>query len=242
MSPDAPPAAPDPGPSNGLSNGPSIGRRPPRPHWIRRSPGRLLLSVVLGVLGCLLFPMQARWHIRAVVGWDIGALTLTLLAWRIIIRSGPKATAAHAAPEDLGGTMVWVLALVASLFSLFAATFVLREVRALPSPASMVWTVLSLLAVALSWMLTHTSYTLRYAHLYYRRGGSGGLEFPGGRPPCDFDFAYFAFTLGMCFQVSDVTISASHIRRAVLLHALLSFVYNTTILALALNLAFGLAG
>jgi uncharacterized membrane protein len=187
-------------------------------------------------------PVRATWHIRAVIGWDVGALTLSLLAWRIILRSGPKATAAHAAPEDPGGTAVWVLALVSSIFSLFAATFVLREVHGMPRPASTTWTVLALLAVALSWILTHTAYTLRYAHLYYRRGGCGGLDFPGGRPPCDFDFAYFAFTLGMCFQVSDVTISASHIRRAALLHALISFVYNTTILALALNLAFGLLG
>ena len=230
-------------PTAGLSSGFSYR---PRQHWIRRSPGRLLLSIVLGTLGFLvatyLVPLGVTWRIRAVVGWDIGALTLTILAWRIIIRSGAKATAAHAAPEDLGGTMVWVLALVSSLFSLFAATFVLKEVRAMAYPASSVWTALTLLAIALSWTLTHTSYTLRYAHLYYRRGSSGGLEFPGGRPPCDFDFAYFAFTLGMCFQVSDVAISASHIRRAVLLHALLSFVYNTTILALALNLVVGLVG
>lgn len=219
-----------------------VGVHGPRQHWTRRSPGRLLLSVVLGVLGCLLLPLRVRWHVRAVVGWDIGALTLTLLAWRIIFRSNARATAAHAAPEDLGGTMVWMLALASSLFSLFAAVSVLKEVRALPPPASTIWTGLTLLAIALSWMLTHTSYTLRYAHLYYRRGSSGGLEFPGGRPPCDFDFAYFAFTLGMCFQVSDVAISASHIRRAVLLHALLSFVYNTTILALVMNLVVGLLG
>ena len=231
---------PHPNPNPGLSSG--VSGRPPLPHWLKRGPGRLLLSTALGVLGFTVFPIRATWHIRAVVGWDIGALMLVLLAWRIIIRSGPKATAAHAAPEDPGGTVVWILALICSMFSLFAATFVLREVHRLPRPASTVWTVLALLAVALSWILTHTAYTLRYAHLYYRRGGSGGLEFPGGRPPCDFDFAYFAFTLGMCFQVSDVTISASHIRKAALLHALISFVYNTTILALALNLAFGLLG
>jgi uncharacterized membrane protein len=201
-----------------------------------------LISVILGTVAVLVTPVHTQWHIRAVIGWDVGALTLSLLAWRIIFRSGPKTTALHAAPEDPGGTAVFFLALVSSVFSLFAATFVLREVHKLPAPASTVWTVLSLLAVALSWILTHTAYTLRYAHLYYRRGGSGGLEFPGGRQPADFDFAYFAFTLGMCFQVSDVTISASHIRRAALLHALISFVYNTTILALALNLAFGLLG
>jgi len=94
--------------------------------------------------------------------------------------------------------------------------------------------------VGTAWSLTHTSYTLRYAHLYYRdEGGVGGLVFPGDRPPDDFDFAYFAYTIGMCFQVSDVVITSWQIRRAVLGHAVLSFAYNTVILALALNLLFG---
>ncbi len=97
--------------------------------------------------------------------------------------------------------------------------------------------------MALSWALTHTAFTLRYAHLYYREDaeGVGGVEFPGGARPSYFDFAYFAFTIGMCFQVSDVAVSSPQIRRAVLLHATLSFLYNTAILAFVLNLAFGLA-
>ena len=65
------------------------------------------------------------------------------------------------------------------------------------------------------------------------------MEFPGGAQPDYFDFAYLAFTLGMCFQVSDATISSPQIRRAALLHAMISFAYNTAILAFALNLAFG---
>jgi uncharacterized membrane protein len=105
--------------------------------------------------------------------------------------------------------------------------------------------VLCVLAVAGSWLLTHTAYTLRYAHLYYRDDdeGEGGLAFPGDDvTPAYFDFAYFALTIGMCFQVSDVTISSHQIRRAVLSQALLSFVYNTVILAVALNLVLGIFG
>ncbi len=103
---------------------------------------------------------------------------------------------------------------------------------------------LCLLAVVFAWLLTHTACTLRYAHLYYRddREGVGGLTFPGERPPDYLDFAYFAFTVGMCFQVSDVTITSRLIRRAVTGHALLSFAYNTAVLALALNLLTGLVG
>ena len=92
-------------------------------------------------------------------------------------------------------------------------------------------------AVVSAWAVTHTAFTLRYAHLYYDdSGGKGGLDFPGGEPPDDFDFAYFAFTVGMCFQVSDVAVSRSAFRRWVLAHALLSFAYNTAIVALTINL------
>ena len=99
-------------------------------------------------------------------------------------------------------------------------------------------------AIALSWILTHTSYTLRYAKLYYRDPqrprDAGCLNFPGKGPPADIDFAYFAFTIGMCFQTSDISVETREMRREVLVHALLSFVYNTMIVALALNLAISL--
>src|SRR5437016_2847003 len=72
--------------------------------------------------------------------------------------------------------------------------------------------------------------------------GVGGVNFPGRSAPGYLDFAYLAFTVGMCFQVSDVTVSSPQIRHAVLLHAVLSFVYNTAILAFVLNLVFGFAG
>jgi uncharacterized membrane protein len=90
----------------------------------------------------------------------------------------------------------------------------------------------------ISWLLTHAAFTLRYAHLYYRSGvdSEGGIELGGDDKPDDLDFAYFAFTIGMCFQVSDVTISNRLIRRTALLHALVSFAYNTGILAVVLNI------
>jgi len=103
---------------------------------------------------------------------------------------------------------------------------------------------MSVATVGLSWLVTHTAFTLRYAHLYYRGGPAdeGGLEFPGDDKPDDFDFAYFAFTIGMCFQVSDVAVTDRHIRRTALLHSLMSFAYNTVIIALVLNLVMGHLG
>lgn len=81
---------------------------------------------------------------------------------------------------------------------------------------------------------------MHYAHLYYLRSSQGsGLSFPGDEPPDDLDFGYFAFTVGMCFQVSDVAVTSKHIRRSVLAHSLFSFVFSTAVIAIALNLALG---
>jgi uncharacterized membrane protein len=206
----------------------------------RRAALRPLFGVVIGVLSALLARGHG-WEFRLLVGWDAGAFALLSFIWIRILTGDPQETRCRSASADPGRTATWVLVLVASTFSLFAGAFVLRNLhRTHPAPDP--WLLpLCLVSVVVAWTLTHTSYTLRYAHLYYRddEEGEGGLEFPGNRKPDDFDFAYFAYTVGMCFQVSDVAISSAGIRRAVLGHAVLSFAYNTVILALALNLFFG---
>jgi len=184
------------------------------------------------------------WTTRIVAAWDAFAVVLLAEMWNIITRASPGETQRRAGSEDPGRTVLGVVVIASSVFSLFAATVVLRQARSLAPEASGVLVALSLTGVASSWILTHTTYALRYARLYYREDdeGIGGLEFPGHRPPCDSDFAYYSFTIGMCFQVSDVTISSYVIRRNTLVHALISFAYNTAILATALNLAVGILG
>jgi len=183
------------------------------------------------------------WAIHLLSGWDAAGVCLLVLAWWRIWHENSVETRRHAAAEDPGRHLVWLLVLLASTVSLFAAGFVMRRARGIaPSDTAFcLLLALCLTAVVSAWALTHTAYSLRYAHLYYRDDddGEGGLEFPGKIDPDGFDFAYFAFTLGMCFQVSDVCITSRSIRRAVLAHALLSFLFNTVILGLALNLMLG---
>ena len=209
----------------------------------RRALGRLAAAAAIGVIVSVILSGHT-WQLRALAAWDVGGVTLSVLAWLLVVKSSAAKTARLAAQEDPGRTAVWAIVLVASLVSMFSAGYVLRISKTAALDEERTLVALSLLAVALSWTLTHTSYTLRYAHLYYRddEEGVGGLVFPGKSEPRYFDFAYFAFTIGMCFQVSDVVVEGSQLRAAVLGHALLSFVYNTTILALALNLAFGMLG
>ena len=221
------------------------------PRWdLRRAPLRLAIAAAMGLLAAVLWHTPVRWFVRSVVGWDAGAITMCTLTWLIIARADPSETRRRAArqrPRAARG------------LADRRRGQPLQPVRRHggPAPGALLpadreadlWTGLTLGAIALSWVLTHTAYTMRYAHLYYRRNRHdphchpGGLKFPEDNAhPCDLDFAYFAFTLGMCFQVSDVSITSWRVRREALLHALLSFVYNTTILALALNLASGLLG
>ena len=198
--------------------------------------------LVAATVGLVTPAVMAHWdlpgRLRAVVGWDVGAATLTALCWNIILRADAAETRRRARAEDPGRTLLWLIALGSSLFSLFAAIGVLRHAHG--GYLGDISSLLALAGIVLSWVLTHTVYALRYAHLYYREPEAMGLEFPGGKAPCDMDFAYFAFTLGMCFQTSDVAVTETDLRSAVLAHSLLAFVYNTTILALSLNLVFGL--
>ncbi len=208
--------------------------------------GRLLIGILLGGLagGFCLVGISNSAVMSLMVAWNVGALVLLGLTWRVILRSNAKMTKARATSEDPGRYGVFLIAIGSSLISLFAAVFVLRGKKDMVS-ANLVGTldVLAVLAVVLAWVLTHTTYALRYARLYYQpKNGEAreGLNFPGKEPPDDLDFAYFSFVLGMAFQVSDVAITCKHIRRTVLWHSLQSFLYNTVILALSLNLLFGL--
>jgi uncharacterized membrane protein len=188
-------------------------------------------------MSTMLTPPTVAWHVRAMVGWDAASLLFAVLAWTMILRASAARTRDRAAIDDPGRRFVFLIAIGSSVFSLFAAVRVLGQLRSLPPAHAQVWTALAVTAVALSWIVTHTAFTLRYAHLYYRHEKAfGGLTFPGTERPCDLDFAYFAFTIGMCFQVADVVVKSSRIRRYVLIHALISFAYNTTILALSLTL------
>ena len=212
---------------------------------LRSASGRLIGALVFG-LGALAYQLlNHRSDMLAILAaWDAAGLVLLILSWFNIATANPAHTQQRAAADDPGRNAVYALVLITSAVSLLSATPLVRASKGLDPGESGLFLTLSVATVALSWALTHTAFTLRYAHLYYRPDaeGVGGVEFPGGQAPEYLDFAYLAFTVGMCFQVSDATISSSQIRRTVLLHAVLAFVYNTAILAFVLNLAFGRAG
>jgi uncharacterized membrane protein len=209
-----------------------------------RALARTVVALVVGVGAGLALSLRYSSAIAFIGGWDAGGLTLLALAWFIIGTCDAAATRERAAAEDPGRTAVTVLVILASLAGLLAVTVLVRRPGANAPKEEAELIALSLATVAVSWTLTHSAFTLRYAHLYYREDdeGVGGAAFPGRAPPSYLDFAYLAFTVGMTFQVSDTAVSSPRIRHTVLLHAILSFLYTTTILAFVLNLVAGIAG
>ena len=127
-----------------------------------------------------------------------------------------------------------------SLIGLLFAILLLPESYGLGSDLLRV--ALCVVGVVTAWTLLHTSYALYYTHLYYREQTPGGLKFPGDEEPDILDFAYFAFTIGISFAVSDVEVTARRVRRVTLFHGVLAFFYNAAILALVINLVLTRAG
>jgi uncharacterized membrane protein len=209
----------------------------------RRAINRLFISGGAGLAAGLLSSSRVPALVATLLGWDVASLVLLALTWTTIIPATPATTRSRAGAEDPGRTLVYVLVVITSSASLLAATLMVGRAHSMSPDLARLVAVLCLAAVALSWTVTHTAFAMRYARLYYRedREGVGGIELPGHAPPAYFDFAYFAFTLGMCFQVSDACVTSAQIRRVVLLHAVISFAYNSVILAFVLNLVFGMA-
>lgn len=201
---------------------------------------RIVYALIAGAVAWLLAPSSWGPTTRALFGGDVaGALQLGVVAW-IIFTSDTAETKRRAAAEDPGRHWVWILVLVICAATMASATFLLRSAK---SEDKALVLVLVIAATMLAWSLSHAAFTLRYAHLYYRDPDDvGGLEFPNenDEEPDDLDFAYFAFTIGMTFQVSDVQVKDKHLRRTVLAHSLISFGFNTGIIALVINVVVSL--
>jgi uncharacterized membrane protein len=173
------------------------------------------------------------------IGWDAAAATFSFWVWSTVIGMDATTTRTHARREDPGRAATDVLLLVASVASLIGVGMVLGEANSAHGSTRGLLAVLAITSVVLSWLLVHTTFTLRYARLYYV--DDGGVDFNQSEAPTYSDFAYLAFTVGMTFQVSDTDLETHRIRVAVLRHALLSYLFGAVILATTVNFLVGLS-
>ena len=204
----------------------------PRPIRILRARSRLFAAVAIGLVTLALLPQGLRWSSRALIAWDVTAALYLVAAYTRIWRADVSHIRRHAIEADDGRIAILVLAAGAALASLVA---ILAEIGEATRGTPQI--LLAIGTIALSWAMVHTSFALHYAHDYYRPRTPGGLKFPGEDKPDYWDFVYLSFVIGMTAQVSDVAITNRGIRRTATAHGIVSFVFNTALLALMVNIA-----
>ena len=206
---------------------------------IGRAHVRLWTSAALGVVaGAILAMLSDRLSTVtcALLGWDV-ALTCYLAAAAVMMARSPATEIRrHAAAQDEGGFAILLLTVAAALASLGAIFAALAGI-APSSPRFAHYVALAITTVTLSWTFTHTIFALHYAYGFYGEGTHAkGLKFPDDDKPDYWDFIYFSFVVGMTFQVSDVAVTNKGLRRRVVAHGVVSFLFNTAIVALTLNI------
>ena len=202
---------------------------------------RLYLSTLIGIGVGALLPLHMSAALRVLIGWNVASWLYLVLAFIMMLRSSPRQLRRRAFMQY--DTRWVILALVAgsAVATLFAIGQVLGNLREMP-PETVFWHVaLSGLTLISSWMLVNVIFAQAYAYEYFgprqREDGLTALAFPEGDQPDYWDFMYFAMCIGMTCQVSDVAIRSRVLRRVATIHAMLSFFYNTVILALTVNIA-----
>jgi uncharacterized membrane protein len=195
------------------------------------------VSILVGLLTAIPVAFVSPPEFWPLVGWDTAAIVYLLWVWTTVWPQDAERTARLAELADPSRAAADVLLLSAAVASLVSVGFLLaRAARDEGGGMELLRVGLGLTSVVLSWLVVHTTFTVRYAHLYYYADPDGGVNFNQQEPPSYADFAYLAFTVGTTFQVSDTDLENGHFRRTVLRHALLSYLFGTGILAAAINL------
>jgi uncharacterized membrane protein len=202
---------------------------------------RAVTVLIVGLIVAVVLVPFVTWGVALVAGWDATAVAFLLTTWPIIIRADSSRAAQLAAREDQTEGTARALLLGASVASLVGVGYTLILAGRDSGAQRVLLIGGAVLTVMLSWTVINTVYTLRYADQDFR-SRPGGIAFGenGQEQPSYRDFAYVAFTIGMCYQVSDTTLRDPRIRRTVLAHAILSYLFGVVIVAGSVNLISGL--
>jgi uncharacterized membrane protein len=196
---------------------------------------RTFISILIGIVAYALLPNSLRPVTRALLGWDIFIAAYLLLVYTMMFRCGLARIKRNAVLQDDGRFLILLVVAFGAFASIAAIVFELGA-----SQHSVPALTLATVTIALSWAAVHTIFALHYAHEFYRGAKPGGLQFPSGdqHENADYwDFVYFSFVIGMTAQVSDVGITDKTIRRTATVHGIISFIYNTALVALMVNIA-----
>ena len=231
-----------------IGNTPTMTTSPPptRYHrWLGWYAPAMRRAVVVGSIGLTVVVVLAwfvPWGMAVVAGWDAAALSFLVSIWPIILRADGAHAVQLATREDETRGSAAVLLVGASVASLLGVGLALDLAGRESGSLRVLLIGVAMLTVVVSWIVVNTVYTLRYADLHFRSREEGIAFGDPDRqaPPTYRDFAYLAFTIGMCYQVSDTTVRDRRIRGTVLFHAFLSYVFGVVIVAGSVNLIAGL--
>ncbi len=210
-------------------------RNLPMPVRVVYGRPRTFIALAVGVVAFFLLPEAQRLATRLVIAWDVFAALYLVLAYIMMMRCDTSHIRRSAVMQDDGRFLLLLLTALGAFASLAAIVFELGASKGNPAGLT-----LAIVTIALSWAIVHTAFSLHYAHEFYRNKKPGGLQFPSGDTHVEadyWDFVYFSFVIGMTAQVSDVGITDRIIRRTATVHGIISFVFNTALIALMVNIA-----
>ena len=206
---------------------------------------RLFSCALIGVVTALLLPSWLALHAltRLIIGWNVGVCLYLVFAAHMMFWSSHETMRNRALLHDEGRLIILALVIMAAIMSLGAIVAELAVVKDMHGQLRYAHIALTVLTIVSSWAFTQVMFAVHYAHDYYAtvaRGQSGGLEFPGEQAPDYADFLYFSCVIGTSAQTADVNLCSRAMRRTGLVHCVLAFFFNTTLLALTINIASGL--
>jgi uncharacterized membrane protein len=206
---------------------------------------RFIIAFIVGVAVAVLAPIEDMVP-RVLAGWNAGGWLYLVLVGIKMWRAEVEGIKREAGIERESRTAVLFIVILGSFFTLLALVAQLSALRGEHGVDRTISAVLSFTTILLSWLLMHTVFALYYAHEFHSesrggaraaRGTGGGLKFPDDSTPDYLDFLYFSFVVGTTAQTSDVAVCSRAMRRVVMIHGILSFIFNTAVIALMVNLA-----
>ncbi|HTN78407.1 MAG TPA: DUF1345 domain-containing protein [Acidimicrobiales bacterium] len=202
---------------------------------------RLVLGLALGVAVAVVLAFFVAWQLAVLAAWDTVCAVVLAVIWHEIYWSDATKTRLLATKTDETRNTSRLLVICACIGSLVGVAFALHRANQKGGGSELLLVGIALLTVVLSWTLVNTVFTLHYAHLYYTEP-HGGVEFTDNEsegPPDYRDFAYLAFTVGMCYQVSDTSLSTRHMRHTALRQGIIAYIFGVVIVATTINIIAG---
>lgn len=199
---------------------------------------RFIISAAVAVLTALILMGVEKAAVHWMAVWLAFSLTHLFFAWFTIFTCQVRELKKIAKDQDSNRTVLSLFILLTTAVSLLGILLLYVSADEKTGITLIIHILMTLTSVGTAWIIVHTTFAFKYAHLHY---SSNGLDFPGDQEPDYLDFVYFSFVIGTTFQVSDVAIMDKKIRRTALFHGVLSFLFNTTILALTINILSSIA-